>query len=121
MTDEPTPDRLLGQLDDARPDPQSFAAFLLQHAKGRSETELSAALRDVAEAVEQTGKAGSITYTIKVAPNPNAEHVVTTSDDIKVKLPTRDRPASIFFVDDAYRLVRSDPRQLTFESFREES
>lgn len=108
-TDEPTPE-----------EPQSFAAFLCSHAKGDSERELSTALRDLAEAVEQTGKGGTITYTIKVTPNPNAEHVVTTSDEIKVKLPQRDRRASIFFVDDSYRLVRSDPRQLSFEHFTEE-
>lgn len=99
---------------------QSFAAFLCQHARGRTERELSASLRELVEAVEETGKGGSITYTLKIAPQANAEHAVLVTDDIKVKKPALDRPASIFFADEAYRLVRTDPRQLTFESLTEE-
>lgn len=41
------------------------------------------------------------------------------SDEIKLKLPEFDREASLFFADDDRNLVRTDPRQLTFESLRE--
>lgn len=109
MTDEPTQEE------------QSFAAFLCQHAKGRSERELSAEMRKLVEAVEETGKGGSITYTLTLKPEPRAEHTVLVTDEIKTKLPSLDRPASIFFADERYRLVRTDPRQMSFESFSEES
>lgn len=108
MTDEPTPD------------PQSFAAFLCQHARGQSERELSARLRELVEAVEETGKGGSITYTVSIKPQGNADHAVLVTDSVKTKFPELDRPASIFFADEAYRLVRTDPRQLTFESLTTE-
>lgn len=97
-------------------DAQSFASFLCQHARGRSERELSEKLRDLVQAVEDTGKGGSITYTLTIKPQANAEHAVLVQDDIKVKTPQLDRPASIFFADEAYRLVRSDPRQMTIDS-----
>lgn len=101
-------------------DPQSFAAFLCQHARGRSERELSERLRTLVEAVEETGKAGTITYTLTIKPQPQAEHAVLVTDQIKVKSPELERPASIFFADEQYRLVRTDPRQLSFESLTEE-
>lgn len=94
-------------------DGQSFAAFLCQHARGRSERELSEKLRELVAAIEDTGKGGSITYTLTIKPQANAEHAVLVQDAIKVKLPELDRPASIFFADEAYRLVRSDPRQMS--------
>lgn len=101
-------------------EPQSFAAFLVQHARGRSERELSQKLHDLVEAVEESGRGGSITYTLTIKPQPQAEHAVLVTDAIKVKTPESDRPASIFFADEKYRLVRSDPRQLSFETFAEE-
>lgn len=110
-------------MPDATPEqqePQSFASFLCQHARGRSERELSQRLRDLVEAVEESGKAGSITYTVTVKPEPRADHAMLVTDSIKVKSPELDRPASIFFADEQYRLVRTDPRQLTFESLTEE-
>jgi hypothetical protein len=97
-------------------DAQSFASFLCTHARGRSERELSEKLRDLVQAVEETGKGGSITYKLSIKPQANAEHAVLVQDDITVKTPTLDRPASIFFADEAYRLVRSDPRQMTIDS-----
>lgn len=108
---------------EAKPEPQSFASFLCTHARGRSERELSQKLQELVEAVEESGRAGSITYTLNVKPEPKAEHAMLVSDSIKVKKPELDRPASIFFADEQYRLVRTDPRQLSFESaaFAEES
>lgn len=114
MTDDPT------TTDDEHDERQSFAAFLCQHARGRSERELSDRLRELVEAVEETGKAGSISYTVTIKPQGNADHAVLVSDQVKTKLPELDRPASIFFADERYRLVRSDPRQLSFESLTED-
>lgn len=81
-------------MPDNTPDPQSFAAFLVQHARGRSERELSEQLRALVEAVEETGKAGSITYTLTVKPQTNTDRAMLVTDDIETKLPQLDRPAS---------------------------
>lgn len=92
-------------------EPRPFATFLMEHAKGRSHDELSAALRDLVLAVEETGKAGKLSYTVTVKPQPKVEGAVLVGDDIKSTLPQLDRPASIFFATDAGDLVRNDPRQ----------
>ena len=102
--------------DDVKP----FATFLIEHARGRTHDELSRKLRDLLEAVEETGKGGTITYTVKITPEPKADHAVIVTDNVKVSTPSLDRPASIFFVDDRYRLVRNDPRQLTFDRLGED-
>lgn len=108
--------------DEPKTEDQSFSAFLCQKNRGRTEQELSAKLRELVEAVEETGKGGSITYVLSVKPQAQTEHAVLVTDEIKTKLPQLDRPASIYFTDEAFRLVRTDPRQLSFESaFTEES
>lgn len=108
-------------MTDEQSDTQSFAAFLAQHQRGRTDRELSEKLRELVEAVEETGKGGSITYTLTIKPQAQTEHTVLVTDEVKTKLPQLDRPASIFFADEAYRLVRNDPRQLSFENaFTEE-
>ncbi|WP_064745366.1 hypothetical protein [Pseudonocardia acaciae] len=94
---------------------QSFASFLCTHSRGRSEKELSAHLRELVAAVQDTGKPGALTYTLTLKPTPRAEHALLVSDQIKVKSPEYERPASIFFADEQHNLVRSDPRQLSFE------
>lgn len=108
-------------MNHADPDPQSFAAFLCQHARGRSERELSERLRELVGAVQETGKPGSITYTLTIKPEPKADQAMVVSDAIKVKVPQLERPASIFFADDQHRLVRTDPRQPSFGSLTEEN
>lgn len=101
-------------------EPKPFATFLLEHARGRSHDELSRKLRDLLEAIEQTGKGGSISYKVSIKPETRADGAVLVTDEIKVSTPSLDRPASIFFVDDGYRLVRNDPRQLTLDRLGED-
>lgn len=89
-----------------------FAAFLQQQRRGVLHGELSDALHGLLAAVKDTGKAGSLTVQIKVKPaaKGNAEQVLI-SDLVVVKAPAVERPESIFFLDDAGNLSRSDPRQ----------
>lgn len=108
-------------MSNAESEPQSFASFLVQHARGRTERELSERLGELVAAVEETGKPGSITYTLHIKPEPKADQAMVVSDSIKVKCPELARPASIFFADDQHRLVRTDPRQLTLDSLTEEN
>lgn len=112
MADDNTTDQ-----ETAEVEPKQFAQFLIEHAKGKSHDELSYRLRDLLEAIESTGKGGSITYRLTIKPEPRADHAVVITDEIKSSVPNLDRPASIFFIDDSFRLQRNDPRQLSLDSF----
>lgn len=89
-----------------------FGEFLQQQRRGALHGELSEALHELLAAVKDTGKAGALTIQIKVKPaaKGNAEQVLI-SDLVKTTKPAVERPESIFFLDDAGNLSRSDPRQ----------
>lgn len=106
-TDAPAPDTPADK-DDT---PRDFAVFLMEHARGRSHDELSAALRALVLAVSETGKPGSLTYSVKIKPQAKVEGAVLIADSIKSSLPEFDRPESIFFATDQGDLTRTDPRQ----------
>lgn len=93
-----------------------FEVTLREMRGGRSLHELSEKLAELVAAVKQTGKAGAISYIIKVKP-ASAGDVVTLQleDDVKAKIPELARGASIFFADDANVLQRTDPRQREFK------
>lgn len=108
MTDTP---------DGARVRP--FADFLREQARGTSHDELSEGLRDLVQRVRDTGKAGTITYVVRVETMKGTTSQLMVSDEIKLKLPEHDRQASIFFADRENNLTRNDPEQPVFETLRE--
>lgn len=93
-----------------------FAEFLA--ARPETHLELSADLADLARAVLDTGKAGSITYTVTIKAMRGSDNQVLVSDSIKKKLPEHDRADSVMFSDEC-GLTRHDPRQLAIEGLRE--
>lgn len=103
--------------DDGRVRP--FADALREINAGRSHDELSLALRDLTAAVKETGRKGTLTYTVAIAPMKGNPDVLQVTDRIVAKVPESDRKASIFFADAAGNLTRTDPQQLSFESLRE--
>lgn len=82
--------------------------------KGRALDSAADALHALVTAVQETGKPGTITLTVKVGPLPKAR----TNDSLLVtasvtsKMPVIDGNPSMFFVDDEGNLTRSDPRQI---------
>jgi hypothetical protein len=90
---------------------QEFATFLLQHAKGRTHDQLSAALSKVVKAVIDTGKDGQITLSVKVKPMPKVDGMVKIEDGLTVKVPELDRPASMWFATDEGQLSADHPNQ----------
>ena len=92
-------------------EPRDFAAFLVEQSQGRTHAELSEGLRDLVARVIDTGKKGSITLTVTVAPMKDNTGVLVVSDVIKLSLPEHARAASIFWPDQAGNLVRNDPNQ----------
>lgn len=95
-----------------------FADWLREQSKGASHDELSDALHSLVESVLDTGRKGTLQYTIMVDPKGAGGALVVT-DQIKLRPPERDRDGSIFWADDDGNLRRQDPKQLSFDSLRE--
>lgn len=87
-----------------------FAAWLQEHRKGSLHAELTEALAEVAAAVLEHGKNGTIALTIKVGKNKD-DITLTVVDDLVVKAPKPGRGASVYFTDDAGNLSRTNPAQ----------
>lgn len=96
-----------------------FADWLREQAGGKSHDELSDAIYDLVQRVKDTGKKGSIVYTVSIGPMKGDKDVLVVDDQIKLKLPEHDRKASLFYTDKTGNLTRTDPNQLVFESLRE--
>lgn len=89
-----------------------FEAVLMDLGRGRTLDELTTAMHDLTAAVRETGKGGSITLQLKVAPTTKGQtDNLTVTDQVKVVLPQLARPATVFFVDDANNLSRDNPHQ----------
>lgn len=108
MTDDP------GETTFARP----VLDFLAEHRGGAAAAELTEALHAVVEAVEATGKAGSVTLTLAIAPLKDAGSVLKVTDTVKSKVPELARPAAIYFPDRHGNLRRENPNQPAFETMR---
>jgi hypothetical protein len=96
-----------------------FADWLREQAGGKSHDELSDAVYDLVQRVKDTGKKGSIVYTINIGPMKGDKDVLMVDDQIKLKLPEHDRKASLFYTDKVGNLTRTDPNQPQFEGLRE--
>lgn len=96
-----------------------FVDFLAQ--QGRAHEELTEGLHQVIAAVEETGKAGSVTLVIKVDPDKKAAGIFRISDNVTVKIPAHDRGTRIFFKDKSGNLSRQDPNQPELEGLRDVS
>lgn len=89
-----------------------FPETILQLNNGAAVAELSAALTRLLAAVRESGKAGSITFTITVKPaSKGVANVVMVESQTKTKLPEPERGMTVFYVTEDNRLVRNDPRQ----------
>lgn len=86
-----------------------FVEWLEKYKKGEVDGELTHELRTLIEAVQETGKPGTVTLTIKVT--RKGERQVTIIEDVKVKTPVHSRSEQIYFVDQHLNLARNDPRQ----------
>ncbi|MCL2089881.1 MAG: hypothetical protein FWH11_01425 [Micrococcales bacterium] len=100
-------------------EPRLFADFIREQAGGKTHDELTENLADLAFAVRETGKPGTLTLRLEVRPMKGVPGAVQISDQIGVKTPKTDRPAPVFFVTDTGRVQKDDPMQPTFEGLRE--
>lgn len=93
---------------------RSFTHLLPELQKGRVNDEITQKLAEVAQAVIDTGKKGSVTLTLNVEPTGDGA-AVKVKDALKAVVPEPDRRATLFFVGDDGELSRSDPRQTDIE------
>lgn len=97
------------QSTDIRP----FDEFLREHRRGAALYDAGLALQRLVEAVEATGKGGSLTIKLSLKPDSKYGTAVEVADEITAKLPTPDLPSSLFYMDGSHNLVRHDPSQMT--------
>jgi hypothetical protein len=92
-----------------------FAAVLQDIGSGKLAARLATQLAELGAAVSETGKKGSITLKIEVAPpkKHSMDGALIVSGVSVAKIPEGDdaAPASIFFADGSGNLTRDDPRQ----------
>ena len=99
---------------------QAFADFLANSAPFLGE-EATEALNDLVHATTETGKAGSLTLTIKMKPIGGKAGQMELETDVKAKLPTPTKGKTILFTTPDNNLQRQDPRQQTLDGVRDAS
>jgi hypothetical protein len=85
--------------------------ILREIRKGRPVEEATMALADVVRAVDETGKEGSVTITLKVKPSKHGGPEKTLIAEVKAKKPIAEIAPAVFFSDTDGDLHRVDPRQ----------
>lgn len=83
---------------------------------GQLHDELSVELNKLTAQCAETGRAGTLTLTLKLKPGKAGQ--VEVIDDIKVKTPTYDRGTTLMFVSPENNLQREDPRQMSLGGLR---
>jgi len=83
--------------------------------KGRPVEEATMALSDVVRAVDETGKEGSVTITLKIKPAKHGGPEKTLVCEVKAKKPISEIAPAVFFSDGDGDLHRFDPRQEEME------
>lgn len=96
-----------------------FSDWMREQAGGKSHEEMGEALYDLVQRVQDTGKKGTVSYTITVAPMKGDSNMLMITDKIVLKVPEHDRKPSLFYTDQIGNLTREDPAQPTFDSLRE--
>lgn len=79
--------------------------------RGRAVDQATRMLAEVVRAVDETGKAGSVTITLTVKPEKGGGSQKTLLAAVKAKKPEADIPEAMFFSDGSGDLHRTDPQQ----------
>ena len=80
------------------------------------DAELGEKLTELIDAIQASGKKGSLTLKLDIAPmEKTSVESVKVATEIKLTKPLQDRRPTIFFIDDDLHLTRRDPRQHDIE------
>lgn len=88
---------------------RSFMATVADLRSGRTQDDLTEQLSALVKAVEETGKKGTLTLTISVAPAAKNSTLLKIDDVVTAKIPAADRAPTLMFVDGEHNLSLSDP------------
>lgn len=88
----------------------AFLTMLKDLQGGATQAELHHAITELVGEVRSTGRAGTLTFTLKIQPKAQSGQIVIV-DEVKINPPKPDREITIMFADDDNRLTRRDPRQ----------
>lgn len=89
-----------------------FADWLLEQRQGVLHAELTEALNELVQSVNEHAKAGELTLKIKVKPaTKSTMGALVVADDVAVKKPVGDRAEALYFVDRHSNLSRENPQQ----------
>lgn len=94
-----------------------FAATLQAIQRGAVLQEASIGLKEVVEAVIETGRKGKLTLVIDIEPVKGNSDALNVSGKVTTSLPSI--PAASVFFADGGNLVRDDPRQAPIVDLRE--
>lgn len=102
--------------DDAEPRTQTrpFADWLRDHKRGDLHDEISRKFADLAIAVVEREKVGTLSLKLKVSPNKDGV-TVFVEDILTIAQPPLARGGTTFYVDEEGNMSRTDPRQLTID------
>lgn len=92
---------------------KSFAETLKEIRFGELSEELNKEMSKVVLAVENTGKTGELTITLKL--KPSGSGALEVIDIVKSKIPELAKDSSLFFISPEGNLVRNNPRQMDLE------
>lgn len=91
-----------------------FSAFIVELNDGKSHAGITADMAELLQTVKATGRSGSLTIKIKVAPTskPGQEvDKITVTADRKLELPKPEQPSDFFWLTDEAEPTRRHPRQ----------
>jgi hypothetical protein len=94
---------------------KAFSLFLVELNEGSTHAALTGDLADLLRTVQATGRAGSLTIKVKVAPatrsNSGSVDKVTITADRKLELPKPEQPSDFFWLTEDGETSRNHPRQ----------
>lgn len=94
---------------------RSFGDQLADINSGAVADQAALQLADLVQQVMKTGRKGSVTVTIIVAPYKGNSRTVEVAATTTLKRPAGDPHAGVFFTDPSGHLFRHDPSQPTFD------
>lgn len=96
-----------------------FGRFLAELRYGATMLEVEGALREVAKAVEATGKSGTLTLKLTLTPTKGNRSQIRVNDTVTAKKPEEERLETTLFVLADGTLSTRDPRQPDLGALRE--
>lgn len=91
--------------------PQGLSEILASIRPG-ADIELGEEMSKLIDAVKDTGKAGTLTYSISVKLADSSGSAVIVGDKITPKLPEKNRATSMAYIGEDNRLQRTDPNSM---------